>query len=229
MPAKPTRSGPVVPKKPSFAATLGAVCIAMLGKGLGRSFRVQVNDQSGLISVPDPKPLIFALWHNRLALSMVVWTRYVKPYRNGSGLVALISASRDGAFLSEVLRRFDVQAVRGSSSRRGPQALRELTTWINKSFNVAITPDGPRGPRYCVQEGVISLARITGAPIIPVGINLQWKKLLKSWDGFQIPCPFSRCALTFGPPVYVPEDSDSPQREEKRLLLENVLRNLNQK
>lgn len=217
-----------MPHQPSLAARWGAACISTLGKCLGRSFRVRVNDQSGLIRAPEPKPVIFALWHNRLALSMVVWTRHVKPHRPGGGLVALISASRDGAFLAKILSGFGVQAVRGSSSRRGPQALLELTTWIEKGFNVAITPDGPRGPRYTVQEGIISLAQVTGAPIIPVGINLQWKTPLKSWDAFQVPMPFSRCALDFGAPVHVPQEASPAQREEKRLALENSLKNLNQ-
>jgi len=73
----------------------------------------------------------------------------------------MVSASRDGGLLAAVLERFKVQPVRGSSSRRGRQALLELTTWAERRYDLAITPDGPRGPRYVVQDGIISLARLT--------------------------------------------------------------------
>ena len=78
----------------------------------------------------------------------------------------MVSASKDGAFLTSILECFQVQPVRGSSSRRGPQALLELTTWAERGYDLALTPDGPRGPRYVVQEGVMSLAQLTGLPII---------------------------------------------------------------
>ena len=109
-----------------------------------------------------------------------------------------MSASRDGAFLAAILERFGVQPVRGSSSRRGAQALLELTTWAERGYDLAITPDGPRGPRYVVQDGAMSLAQITGLPIVPVSYFLKWKIQLKSWDGFQIPLPFSICEVTAG-------------------------------
>ena len=108
---------------------------------------------------------------------------------------AIVSASRDGAFLTGILEYFKVQPVRGSSSRRGPQALLELTTWAERGYDLAITPDGPRGPRYVVQDGVISLAQLTGLPIVPVSYYVNWKIRVKSWDRFQIPLPFSLCEM----------------------------------
>ena len=84
-------------------------------------------------------------------------------------MAALVSASKDGGFLSGILELFGVQPVRGSSSRRGPQALLELTTWAERGHDLTITPDGPRGPCYQVQDGVMSLAQLTGLPIVPVG------------------------------------------------------------
>jgi lysophospholipid acyltransferase (LPLAT)-like uncharacterized protein len=176
-----------------------------------------------MIRTAHPRPIIFALWHNRLALSMDVWRRHVWRHAPESGLVALISASRDGALLTQVMKAFHVRAVRGSSSRRGSQALLELTTWIQKGFHVAITPDGPRGPRYRVQDGVISLAHLTGAPIVPVGINIQWKKSLRSWDGFQVPMPFTAYHLHFGKPIYLASHASASEREAARLGLEQLL------
>ena len=217
----------VVPKLPSFGAKCAAAALFSLGKCLGWSLRIRMRDDSGIIQAQERKPIIFALWHNRLALSMEVWCRYVRPHGLPGGLVALISASRDGAFLAQVLKHFRVRAVRGSSSRRGPQALRELNSLIKTGVDIAITPDGPRGPRHIVQEGVIALAQLGSIPIVPVGIHIRWKRTFKSWDAFQLPLPFSSCSLHFGQPIYVPEQAEPAEREVSRLELERSLLALN--
>jgi lysophospholipid acyltransferase (LPLAT)-like uncharacterized protein len=141
-------------------------------------------------------------------------------------MAAMVSASRDGGFLAAILDCFKVQPVRGSSSRRGPQALLELTTWAERGYDLAITPDGPRGPRYVVQEGIMSLAQITGLPIIPCSYNLGWKICLKSWDRFQIPLPFSRCEMNMEKPIYVPRETSDAERQALRLKLEQTLKEL---
>jgi lysophospholipid acyltransferase (LPLAT)-like uncharacterized protein len=138
----------------------------------------------------------------------------------------MVSASKDGAFLAAILERFKVQPVRGSSSRRGPQALLELTTWAERGYDLAITPDGPRGPCYVVQEGIMSLARITGLPILPASYYLSWKYRPKSWDRFQIPLPFARCDIRVAKPIRVPRDVSDAEREKIRLELENTLKEL---
>jgi lysophospholipid acyltransferase (LPLAT)-like uncharacterized protein len=135
-----------------------------------------------------------------------------------------VSASKDGALLAAVLGRFGVEQVRGSSSRRGPQALLEMTSRGGLGYDLAVTPDGPKGPRYIVQDGVISLAQITGFPIVAVTCNIRRKVCLKSWDGFQIPMPFSRCEMILGRPMAVPREADSVRREELRQELEARLR-----
>lgn len=144
--------------------------------------------------------------------------------RHPRKLAALISASKDGALLAAVLGKFGVQQVRGSSSRRGPQALLELTSRAEMGYDLAVTPDGPKGPRYVAREGAIALAQLTGLPIIPVTCNLTWKICLKSWDRFQVPLPFSRCELILSQPMFVPREADEFKREELRLELETTLR-----
>ena len=91
-------------------------------------------------------------------------------------MAAMVSASRDGALLAGILERFGVQPVRGSSAA-GAARKRccEIISWAERGYDLAITPDGPRGPCYIVQEGVMSLAQVTGLPIVPVAINLNWK------------------------------------------------------
>jgi lysophospholipid acyltransferase (LPLAT)-like uncharacterized protein len=138
--------------------------------------------------------------------------------------VALVSASRDGGLLARVLELFGVTPVRGSSSRRGAQALREMVAWGERGHDLAITPDGPRGPRYVVQEGVISTARLTGLPIVPVCYRLKWKICMKSWDGFQFPLPFTRCEVITGPALRVPREATDAEREALRQQLETGLR-----
>ena len=118
----------------------------------------------------------------------------------------MVSASKDGAFLTGDSRMFWRATRARFISRRGPQALLELTTWAERGYDLAITPDGPRGPRYVVQDGAMSLAQITGLPMVPVSYHLHWKIQLKSWDRFQIPLPFSRCECLCRPIIQVPRE-----------------------
>ena len=190
LPKKRKSSGVVVPHAPRWHQRLGASLIFVVVRAVVASLRCDWHDRSGYFIGPPPGPAIYCIWHNRLAVTMRIYYDYIKPRNRTSGLVALVSASKDGGFLASILECFKVQPVRGSSSRRGPQALLELTTWADRGHDLAITPDGPRGPRYIVQEGIISLAQITGLPIIPASCHLNWKFQLRSWDRFQVPVPF---------------------------------------
>ena len=116
-----------------------------------------------------------------------------------------------------------MQAVRGSSSRRGAQAVLELSSWAGRGYDLAVTPDGPRGPRHVVQDGVMALAQVTGLLIVPYSCQLGWKIQLKSWDRFQIPLPFSRCEMTFGEPIRVPREATEAERSQLREQLQAVL------
>jgi lysophospholipid acyltransferase (LPLAT)-like uncharacterized protein len=138
----------------------------------------------------------------------------------------MVSASKDGGFLAAILECFRVEPVRGSSSRRGRQALLELTTCAKRGYDLAITPDGPRGPRYQVQDGVMSLAQVTGLPVVPFSFRAQWKIQAKSWDRFQIPLPFSRCELVMGEQMLVPREASDDERKELRRQLEHRLNSL---
>lgn len=168
-------------------------------------------------------PIIFCVWHNRLALSMVAYLRFARIIWPSAGLAAMISASKDGGLLAAILDKFGVQAVRGSSSRRGRQALLESTTWVEKGFHIAITPDGPRGPCYQVQDGAIALAQVTGAPLVPVSARIRGKVHLRSWDRFIIPVPFARCDLQFGQAVFVPREISADETEKIRVQLRAAL------
>jgi lysophospholipid acyltransferase (LPLAT)-like uncharacterized protein len=212
-------SGFVVPHKPKPGQCFAAWLVFLVERCVTASLRCTWRDQSGLADGQSGQPVIFCLWHNRLAISMVVHRRHPRK------LAALVSASKDGALLAAVLGAFGVEQVRGSSSRRGPQALLEMTSRAELGYDLAVTPDGPKGPRYVVQNGVISLAQVTGLPIIPVTCNTRRKICLRSWDRFQIPLPFSRCEVILNQPIVVPREAGEAKREELRRQLETSLRN----
>jgi len=223
-PVKQRKSGVVVPHSPAWHQRLAAWLIFLVERLLVSTLRLKWDDRAGVAAGTLSGPMIYCLWHNRLALCMGVWCNYVRQHRPKNGLAALISASKDGALLACILERFGVQPVRGSSSRRGPQALLELTSWLERGYNLAITPDGPRGPRYVVQPGVIALGQVTGAPVIPVSYHASRKIKLRSWDQFQIPLPFSRCEITVGRPIHFPRNASDEEREALRKQLEDELR-----
>jgi lysophospholipid acyltransferase (LPLAT)-like uncharacterized protein len=209
-----------VPHRTKWHGNITALSAFVAVKTLAATWRISWEDRGPCLDEKQTEPLLFCIWHNRLALSMVFWDRVARVKFPAAGLTALISASKDGALLARTLQYFHVQPVRGSSSRRGAQALRELTSWVEKGYHAAITPDGPRGPRYVLQEGIILLAQLTGYPIIPVGAKIHRKFRLRSWDQFQVPLPFARCDLILDMPFYVPAEISPEQREQFRTELE---------
>ena len=217
------RGGLVVPHAPRWHQRLAAWFVYVLVYTVSGTLRWHWTDRCGFLS-GGAKPAIYCIWHNRLATCMRVYWGSIHPLSATPGLAALVSASKDGGFLTGILECFKVQPVRGSSSRRGAQAMLELTSWADRGYDLAITPDGPRGPRYVVQEGVVALAQLSGRPIVPVSINLGWKIQLKSWDRFQIPLPFSRCEVILEQPVPVPRQATDAEREACRLRVEELLR-----
>lgn len=222
-PAVARKSGIVTPRPLRWYHRLGATVIHWCIRLLSSTIRFHWEDRSQCFKTPDRAPVIFCIWHNRLALALDVRRVYLQTMRSTRPLAAIVSASKDGGILARVLERFDTQPVRGSTSRRGPQALLELTTWSARGHDLAITPDGPRGPRYHVQPGVVALAQVTGRAVVPVCYTLSRKWVLNSWDGFQIPLPFARCRMVLGEPLHIPRHLSEEQREHWRVQLEERL------
>src|SRR2546423_2317542 len=219
-------SGVVVPRPLKWYDRVAASIIYGLIESVAFTLRLRWDTNAPLNRVKATQQAIFCVWHNRLAISLIVYRDFICRGGRSPKLGAIVSASKDGGIVARILEHFGVQPVRGSSSRRGPQALLELTSWAERGYDLAITPDGPRGPRYVVQPGVISLAQLTGLPIVPVTYHFRWKISMRSWDRFQIPLPFSRGVLKLGMPVEIPRDATEEQRELIRLQLESSLREL---
>jgi lysophospholipid acyltransferase (LPLAT)-like uncharacterized protein len=146
-------------------------------------------EPGSLEALRDPvDPTISILWHDRLFLTPEIFRRY----RQHRPLYALISASKDGAWLADFFAIVGIRAVRGSSSRRGREAVTALIEELRAGHDLGITPDGPRGPRHEFKHGAITVARRTRAPIVLVSVAFESAWQLRSWDRFIIPKPFSR-------------------------------------
>ena len=200
-----------------------ARCLIAFGYRLlqvwARTLRFEIEDRAGVIGTPPNERYIGALWHNRLLLLPFVIKRYL-PVRRGA---ALISASRDGAILADLVERFDFEVVRGSSSRQGASAMRQLADIIASGQDVVITPDGPRGPAYELGQGIVFLAQQSGAAVVPINMEYASCWRVKSWDRFILPRPFSTVRVIFGPPHRVAPTSNEEEFERERQRLQEAM------
>jgi len=159
---------------------------------------------------------IYAIWHTNVLLS---------PYLNrGQNVNVMISSSRDGELIKRVVYRFGNRAIRGSTSRGGMKALKTLIEELKNGHPAAITPDGPRGPAFHLQHGIIIAASRGRAPIIPFHYEAtgQWIAE-KSWDKHRIPKPFSTIVVRYGEPIYIPENLDDESFDHYVGMVENKL------
>lgn len=156
-------------------------------RGYGKTLRVAVQDPAAILQAAVLPPCIFLVWHNRiLGLPSVL----PRPLLRQMSFLA--SRSKDGGYTATLLAHFGVRAVRGSSSRGGAMALRAMRAHLVAGRSLWITPDGPRGPRYEPHDGALWLASSSGCPLVLVTLNTRCHWEAKSWDGFQVPLPFSR-------------------------------------
>jgi len=201
-------------------ATLGVFLLRLLFA----TIRLRFNDRIGITTGHYKKPVIMCFWHNRiLGITLGFLRRY--PRRGRDGVSVLTSPSRDGEIIAQVAKGFGMSASRGSSSRKGSQALLELIRLVESGGDIAITPDGPRGPRYRLGPGAILLAQTTGAVLAPVHASFSRCLRLKTWDGFIIPLPFSTISVTVDKMIPVPRELTKKEFEGLRVGLETQLKN----
>lgn len=151
------------------------------------SIRIRMSPRDAKLLSNTQQPIVIILWHNRLFMAADIYRRFRKDRR----VTGLVSTSRDGAWLAAFFDLMGVGSVRGSSSKRSLGATRELLNRLKSGSDIALTPDGPRGPRYEFRKGALRIAKRADSPIMLVSgsINKSWR--LKSWDGFYLPRPFS--------------------------------------
>lgn len=200
-------------------ARLVAVAGSWIVRALIATMRFRIVDRVGFFSGSAAPPLLWAFWHNRLFIIPSLY-RHLCGDRPGA---ALTSASKDGEFVAAFLEQFGIRPIRGSSSRGGARALVEMKRAIEGGTFVGITPDGPRGPRYSLNPGVVKLAQITGRGFMPVHIRYARFWQLKTWDGFMIPRPFTTAHVTFDPLIEVAPTNDEAAFENERIRIERLL------
>jgi lysophospholipid acyltransferase (LPLAT)-like uncharacterized protein len=187
-----------------------------------RTLRLQVEDPHGVVALVGDRPVVFAIWHNRLLMLPRVFDPCF-PTRQSFGL---ISASGDGDLIAIFIERSGYGTVRGSTSRKGVVALRQMVETLAAGGNILVTPDGPRGPVYQVSQGIVFLAQKSGAPVVPIHMEYSSCWRLKSWDRFVVPRPFAKLRAIFGAPIAVPPIENTEQFEVERLRLQNAMMSL---
>ncbi|MCE9612441.1 MAG: lysophospholipid acyltransferase family protein [Chthoniobacter sp.] len=198
--------------------------IAAVGAWVVRAWiftlRFRIVDRACVLKTPPEKPLLWAFWHNKLFVMPHLFECYF-PGRLGA---ALASQSKDGEIIAAFIRHFGIRPIRGSTSRGGGRSLVEMRRAIEDGYIMALTPDGPRGPRYSVSPGVVKLAQITGGVILPIHVTYSSYWQLKTWDGFMIPKPFAKVHVTFDILHEIPATADDALFEYQRVRLERMMR-----
>jgi lysophospholipid acyltransferase (LPLAT)-like uncharacterized protein len=170
-------------------------------------FRYEDPSVDPAISRRNGKRFIYAFYHEVMLFPAYFWA--------WPEMQILISDHRDGEMITQVVRRLGFGVVRGSSTRGGARALREMSHRVDRG-HLCVTPDGPRGPRRSVQAGMIYLSSRTGLPIVGAGMAFQKPWRAKSWDRFAVPRPFGAACCVVPAPVVVPADADRDVIEEYR-------------
>jgi lysophospholipid acyltransferase (LPLAT)-like uncharacterized protein len=181
--------------------------------------RIEVMGRGLVEDVMKSQKYILVFWHSRLLLPSYM-------LKNINCLV-LVSQSRDGEIIRRIINSQGQEAVRGSSTRGGLRALAGMIRNLKENQRPGgFSPDGPQGPRFKVKPGVITCAKKTGFPIVPVTYSASRIKVFSSWDRFILPLPFSRCTMAYGEPLYVPSDADESREKECLERLEEELNRL---
>ena len=199
----------------AFIAAVGSPLIA----ALGRTLRWQVDgyEHYDAMRRRGEQP-IFAFWHGRILPATLFW--------RDRGIVVMTSENFDGEWIARIVRRFGYGVARGSTSRGGARALAQLRREMRAGKSAAFTLDGPRGPARTAQPGAVWLSGLTGNPILPFHIEAARYWAADSWDGTQMPKPFSPVAVAIGEPIGVEVTATEAEREAARVALETTLARL---
>ena len=214
----------MVYKSLSSSPAVRQVLVRLLGwllRGLFATLRAEyVQRQLEHQVMNSGSPILFTFWHGRMLY-------FLKLYEYlGSRVTILVSHSRDGEFLAQLLERFGFHTTRGSSSQGGARGLLAVVSKVRTGMDACFTPDGPRGPRYRAQPGLVVVAKRTGAAILPMTFGASRKRVLATWDAFLLPLPFSRVVVVYGEPIYVPANASASDLEVKRREVQASLRRI---
>lgn len=201
-------------------ATIAVVILRLLFATL----RVKLDDRSNLSRESPDFPIIVVFWHNRI---LAITTAFLKayPYSKRKGVSVLTSPSRDGEILSQIMAGFRMGSIRGSSNKRASVATKECIRLLETGADLAVTPDGPRGPKYVMSPGLVLMAQQTGARILPMHAHFSRCIKMKTWDEFRIPLPFSTVHIIAAPYETIPPTETDADFEFQRKRIETILNN----
>jgi tetraacyldisaccharide 4'-kinase len=180
-------------------------------------YRIHVAEETRQIFLAG-QPVIFAFWHGRMIIMPPVYRKVCG--HGGKPAWIMVSSHWDGELITRTVKPFRILAARGSTTRGGREALQELVEKACQGHTIGITPDGPSGPRYKVQPGVVKIAQVSGTPIVPLTWAARPRWIASSWDRFQIPLPFARVSVAFDEPFPVPGSGGAEEMEACRARLE---------
>ena len=193
-------------RHPTFQAAVAYVLGLYLWFAL-RTTRWTLDGEAHVAPYLAGQPVVAAFWHERLPLMPQLWQIASARRKGGASRVhVLVSQSRDGRFIGAVMRWFNIDVVLGSSSKGGAAGLRALLGLVADGGQIAITPDGPRGPRRVAAAGVAQLAAVSGVALLPCAAQTSRRRIMRSWDRMVIPLPFGRGVVVCGEPIQVPRD-----------------------
>jgi len=204
-----------------LAARLAALVLA----ALARSLRWRELGGDGVRAlIARRQPFILVFWHGRLAMVPRLYRRI-----GGRKVKILISEHRDGELIARAMAHWGFESVRGSTRRGAVRAAKGMLRAAREGYDLAITPDGPQGPREVLQVGVVELARLSGLPLVPVTFSARWAWEFGSWDRFLLPRPGSRAVAIWGEPLWVASSAPSAGLEPLARQLEDSMRAMRQR
>lgn len=196
-----------------LAAATGSAAIRVLGA----TWRFEsLDDPAFTAAQQSGERVIYCLWHSRL-LPLTYWHRE-------QGVAVLVSTHRDGELITRIIESMGIVTARGSSTRGGDIGVRQLLRFAKRGHDLALTPDGPRGPAEVVKDGVVYLAARLAMRIVPLAAAADRAWVGRSWDRFRIPQPFARIAVAHGAPIRVPAEAvEGAAAERARLEIESAM------
>jgi lysophospholipid acyltransferase (LPLAT)-like uncharacterized protein len=182
----------------------------------GRLGRISlINRKYWLQAEASGKPILIIVWHGKMLLPIFVHRR--------QRIAVMISEHRDGEIIAKTIHRLGYTSVRGSSTRGGSKAFRQMLRQLKSGRICGILPDGPKGPRHEAKMGTVPLAQVSGALLLPITFAARKPIVLRSWDFFTLWWPFSKLVLVYGKPFSLPRTRNPEEMEEQRRLVQDAL------
>jgi len=226
MPSKPSHATNLGPPEDALGIKVGGLLVSLIMRVLYATSRKKFSGRKHLTNFFDSgQPVIIASWHNRQLLAAFCYKAVAPKHRH---LAPLVSLSKDGGLAAWAMRGLGMKCIRGSSSRGGIGALKQMVAAIKQGRDVAFTPDGPRGPLYTIHGGVIAAAKLSGAPIVPICFQAKRHKTMKSWDKTIVPMPFTTLHFTYAEPLFIPRNCSPEEVNQLTETLQQRMLELNE-